>query len=798
MNKLNKKLTLTAIAVAVGQIASPVAVWADDEEAQALKTPQNTLQIGSTNVSAGAGGAAGLSRFGEYNGLSKGGGYPDVNIHAKGGSAFTQNEQGETMRWSVDGDNLGLTNRSLNLRLADQGNWNVGLSIDELQHWTAPGYQTPYTGAMGGNRFTTNLPALTSTNASTFNPSYTQSLNFTSPVTPAPNLSWNTYLQSMDVYTDRTTSTITASRLLNGQSSIDFEFSQLRQTGAKLMSMPTAKVGTVPNEKVTYLPNPTQYETDQWNLGYHWRGEQSRYSVSYVGSAFRNANDAVYFQPAFSTSAAPVSMQALSTAPSNTFNQIHANAGYDFSKQTKLTGNYSWGVGLQNQGFNPATYTSLYSGSGSYAGPNSLNGRVDNTHFDVRLTDQYSPNLTLSGVLRYDERLNKTASNAYHFYGIDYSTSHVYNYYNTPFSNRKNQAEASADYKFNPDQKLRVSFGHESYSRWCENYGTAANCVVATGHGEDKMETTFRQKLGAETDLRVGYAYSDRKTTTNASAITDMIGINGNILNGAGGYPSGVTATNAIPGLNGGDYQGFNPYFSASRRQDALKMGGTTQINEQWALGLSGKWGYDRYGDSTFGVQSGSTQSLNLDLSYAYKENASMFGYLTGQRMQRDMTNKYVIIATAPSTSGPINQQLSWMNRLQGRDVTLGLGFNDESLMGSRLTLKGDANYSFARTGYFTQLNYAPSLSCSDPTVLTCGSVPDIRYNVVQLKLSGEYKLDKTEKIMVTLINQRMWAQDYYYNGLQTGYTPTSLIPTNQVPGAYKVQLMSVNYVLGF
>jgi hypothetical protein len=43
-----------------------------------------------------------------------------------------------------------------------------------------------------------------------------------------------------------------------------------------------------------------------------------------------------------------------------------------------------------------------------------------------------------------------------------------------------------------------------------------------------------------------------------------------------------------------------------------------------------------------------------------------------------------------------------------------------------------------------------------------------------------------------------MWASDYYYNGLQTGYTPTSLIPTNQVPGSYKVQLVGMSYIQNF
>jgi MtrB/PioB family decaheme-associated outer membrane protein len=792
MNKMNQKFALTVVVIAVGQLLTTMPAWADDEEALALKTPQNTLEVGGANVSGGDSGAAGLTRFGEYNGYSKGGGYPNVNIHAKGGTAFTHNEQGETMRWTVDGDNLGLSNRSLNMRLSDQGEWSVGISHDELQHFTAPGYQTPYTGAVGGNRFTTTLPTLTSANASAFNPAYVQSLSFTTPVTPTPTTTWSSYLQSMDVHTDRSTSTITANRILDGRSSVDFEFSQLRQTGAKLMSMPTAKIGTVPNEKVTYLPNPTNYRTDQWNLGYHWRGEQSRYSVSYAGSSFTDNYNAVYFQPAFSSTATPGAAQAISTAPSNTFNQLNATAGYDLSKQMKLTGNFSYGVGMQNQGFNADTYSALYAGSGSYAGPTSLNGRVDNTHMDVRLTDQYSSSLTLTALLRYDERLNKTASSTYKFYGIDVASNHIYNYPNAPFSNRKNQAEFSGDYKLNQDQKLRVAVGHESYSRWCENYGVAANCTVATGHGEDKMEATLRQKLSSDSDLRVGYAYSNRKTNSNTNAITSMIGTNGNIPLGAGAIPSGVTA---VTGLNGGDYQGFYPYFSASRRQDAFKIGSTTQLSDQWAIGLSGKMGYDRYGDSTFGVQSGNSQSLNADASYAYKDNANLFGFVTAQRMQRDMTNKYVSTSAA---NGPVAQELSWMNRLQGRDLTVGLGFNDESLMGSRLTLKGDANYSLGKTGYMTQLNYTPGTACTDPTVLSCGAVPDIKYTTVQLKLVGEYRLDKASKVGVTYLNQRMWASDYYYNGLQTGYTPTSLIPTNQVPGAYKVQLVGVSYIQNF
>ena len=76
--------------------------------------------------------------------------------------------------------------------------------------------------------------------------------------------------------------------------------------------------------------------------------------------------------------------------------------------------------------------------------------------------------------------------------------------------------------------------------------------------------------------------------------------------------------------------------------------------------------------------------------------------------------------------------------------------------------------------------------------------MPDIKYTTVQMKLVAEYRLDKASKWGVTYLNQRMWASDYYYNGLQTGYTPTSLIPTNQVPGSYKVQLVGMSYIQNF
>ena len=817
------KSKLTWIAICVAQITTITYSYADDEEVNKLKLPENIVEAGVLNTSSVS------NKFGEYNGLSKGGSSINLNINAKGGAGYTNNENGEIRRWSVEGENLGLSSRALGARISNQGEWSFGIKYDELEHVLTQGYQTPYSGTMGGNRWTTSLPAISSTNASAFGtaglaaqPSYpTISNNFT-PVTGSAT-PWSNYLTDMTVSSTRKNSTVSASYLIDGQSSVEFEFNQLRQTGAKLSAMPSAATATsgtlaVSGEKMAYLPNPTNYQTDTLNFGYNWKGDRSRFSVNYFGSYFRDGFDATYFQPFFVAATTTSPLQAISTAPNNTFNQLSSSAGFDFSKQLKLTGNFSWGEGLQNAGFNSDVYTTSYLASnvattsslnaGTVGMPSSLNGKVNNTHLDLKLIDLYSTDLTLTGTIRYDERLNKTASTFYKFYGLDYGATHIYNYPNAPFSNRKTLVEFAGDYKFNQNQKIRIAVGQENIQRWCDNYasssGVAAgasgyypagtSCVVATGSRDDKLDATFKQKVSADTDMKLGYQYSKRQSSNNASAITDMIGTNGNIALGSATLPS-----SPILGLNGGDYQGFYPYFSASKEQHSVKASSTSQLDDRWALSVGGKISRDHYGDSTYGVQSGMSSTLSTDLTFAYSENRSIFGYATQQFMRRDALSKTVqsIVVNGVNLS---NQDVTWFNSLNGSDLTLGFGLKDDGLLGGRLTLAGDLNYSWARTSYATAQYYTlqANKECYRTDVLTCGSVPDIQYIMTQLKFNGLYRFNKESRVNLSLLYQHLSAQDYYYNGLQTGYTPTSLVPNNLNAGGYNVRVLGLSYVLNF
>ncbi|HTN66208.1 MAG TPA: MtrB/PioB family outer membrane beta-barrel protein, partial [Burkholderiaceae bacterium] len=164
-------------------------------------------------------------------------------------------------------------------------------------------------------------------------------------------------------------------------------------------------------------------------------------------------------------------------------------------------------------------------------------------------------------------------------------------------------------------------------------------------------------------------------------------------------------------------------------------------------------------------------------------ENGSVFAYVTQQRRQRDMTN------TTNATGSA-----AWSNNLTDDNSALVLGFNQTGLMAGRFDLAGDLTYSLGKATFST-LN--PTVAtCA--TAGTCGSLPDIRSEMYQFKLTGGYRIDKNSRLSLQYLYQRLRSNDYYYNGLQAGFTPTSLMPTNQQADNYNVNAVAVTYIYSF
>ena len=788
----------TAVAMAVALLTVSLQVRADDEEAQALKIPSNSVELGVISVDHSS------AKYGEYNGLNNSGQRLIGNFNLKNQDGYKNNEEGENLRWSIRGDDLGLSNRSLGATIGRQGEWGLGLNYDELKHQLSDTYQTPYQGDMGGNSY--QLPAgYTAVTTSGTGVPGTNSLS-------AAQLA---AMRNLDIQSSRRHLGLQGSMVIDSSLSLNVDYKRLAQTGAKLQGFGTAAAtgSGAAGEAVSILPMPTNYKTDTIQVGLNWLQGDANASVSYYGSYFRDQYEKVNFQ----SYAGAVASQWMTTPPNNDFHQLNFQGGYRLSPKTRVVGNYSYGRNTQS-----SAYLLPEAGLMLSAPPVSeLGGLVVNTHADMKLTHLYSKQLTLTGALRYDERDNQTPSNVYSFTSIGVSASHNQTSPNVPLSNRKGVLELAGDYRFQPGHNLRLAYSHEDLNRYCNQYASVSatqypagiGCVVAKSSRDDKLDLGYRIKPAEGVDLRVGYGFSHRVTQSDPYAQLGFVSVVGavtadGLIPQIGAAVGAIPATNTTPkGQNAGDYYGFYPFFTASRNQQMLRFSSNWQLTEQVDLMLGARWTDDRYPTGTYGVQKGNSVSLNADTNYQYSEDGLITLFMTQQVRQRDLTDIQRSQATASAaTATAIGYPAfaTWTNTLKDEDLTVGLGFRQAGLLQGRLELTGDVAYTHGKTGYTTQLNYTQvptttgGATCASAQILSCGPLPEITSSITRFKLGGVYQVDKSNKVVLRYIQQRFNSTDYYYNGLQYGYTPSSLMPTNQQSPNFSIRALAATYVMNF
>jgi MtrB/PioB family decaheme-associated outer membrane protein len=767
MKTPTERIRISALAIAVqgallAMYAAPA--LAEDDTVAALTTPDNSVEVGLVGIDEKS------NKFGEYSGLNKRDPYAVVNFSVKGGDYGDENG---TTRWSVTGSNLGLTSRELGASYSNQGRWNVGVGYDELRHNTTDGYQTPYQGSMGGSNFT--LPAGFGTVANT------------QTMTAAQLAAMNT----VDVSNTRKNTSLTAGYYFSPQWRLTFDYNNLEQSGAKLMAFGSDAHGGATGERIAILPNPTNYTTDTVNLGVDWTGEKGHLTAAYFGSFFRDHNDRV----TWTTFVGANVTDTMSTAPNNQLHQLNLSGGYKLTNTTKLAGGLSYGRNTQDSNFVDGNSLAPASGLMLTAAPvSSLNGLVKTTHANLKLVDQTTKDLKLSASAKYDKRDNQTESNIYNANAIDGGNS--YTYPNTPYSYKKGQYELAGDYRLFGTQHLRVALGHDDMKRWCNSFAYNAtyypngnNCLVDTATREDKLSLGYKLKALEQLDLSVGYSYAERKTDYDPTARTAMIGVRGGT-----DIATGVQGT--IRGLNGGDYVGFHPLFDASRVQQMVKLGVNWQTTQALSFGLTSRFADDNYTDATYGAQDGKSWNLNLDATFTYSDNGSVFAYVS-----RDYRDRYV---KHVNRSNLTTNAYIWGDQLKDEGISYGVGAKHGGLFGGRLDLTGDVSYTDSKSNYSSELlstfagGTTTTTTCSAAAALTCGSAPDIRNKLTQVKLTGSYKVDKQSKVALGYVFQRLSSTDYFYNGYQYGLTPTGMMPTNQQTGSYKVNLVAATYIYSF
>jgi MtrB/PioB family decaheme-associated outer membrane protein len=482
----------------------------------------------------------------------------------------------------------------------------------------------------------------------------------------------------------------------------------------------------------------------------------------------------------------------MSTAPSNSLHQANLSGGYAFSPATKLAGGFSYGYNTQNSSYAPTlipqangTTFNMMQVNGLPA--SSLNGVVQTTHGNLKLSNQSVKDLTLSAGFKFDERDNNTDSNVYRYFNIaGVGAGNQYTGVNTPYSNRKMQYEAVAAYRLTKKQNLNLTYEHESLKRWCNKVVGGAQCVASPSSEEDKIGLTYRLKAFDTVNFNAGYSYANRRAANDP-----------NFLSNAGNYA--ITTPTPGSALNAGNYLGYVAYPYASRNQNLGKAGVNWQATQKLDLGLNGRYTYDQY-DATLGVQNGQSAGVNVDATYSYNENGSVSAYWSWQNGQRNLRS-----GNNPTNGATFNPALGsqivaptniWTNQLNDNSHAVGLLARHGGLLNGKLEIIGDMSYAFDESTYSTQVPYLAT--CGNSNTLTCGTLSPIKNELISLKLTGNYKVHKNGKVSLTYLYQKLNSNDYFYNGQQYGFTPSTLMPTNLQQQSYAVNVVALSYNYAF
>ena len=274
---------------------------------------------------------------------------------------------------------------------------------------------------------------------------------------------------------------------------------------------------------------------------------------------------------------------------------------------------------------------------------------------------------------------------------------------------------------------------------------------------------------------------------------------------------------------------GMRRFNMADRNRN--KVRGSVNWDASDKLSLQGGVDYnkDDYDNSVYGLKNAESFALNLEASYSVSSDFVAQAFYShediksqGAGISYGSNSNAAFVGQAGNTivsggcfssvldknsNAKIDPCLNWSTDMRDKVDTLGVGFKYKNLMGGRLDVAGDLVYTHARTDVgvaggsyannpFALAAPAPALAPGVPAVffIPAANTPTATTKTIELRLGGQYAIDKMSAIRVLYWYQHLQSNDYVYDGMQFG-TLTNVIPTNEQPFNYNVHVVGVTYI---
>lgn len=711
-------LTFQRTAIASALLAVFVPAHAEGEDVAALINP-------SSSISVGVGGASGNSSdrafFGQYNGFRKNSGQLLLDVD------YVKRDN-PTGTWTTfSASNLGSENRELGFSQQNQGDWKYRFEYGELVRNYSNTINTRLQGIGTSNLLVTSVgsPPVAGAAASPTALSAAQGSG-----------------SNVDLKTTRKAIDLGIEKWLTPSLLFEASFKNEEKNGARIFGRGfncsaaqgcvTAGANSDTFGAILLLPEPIDAVTRQFEAKLNYADDKLAVNGGYYGSFYTNRFGSLnqtfagrLWQPNGAgfdpTNATGNSLQTamgvpLALPPDNQSHQLSLAGTYAFTPSTRATFKYSYTHGTQKESF-----AGMGMG-GTNGGPRgALDGVVDTAVGQVGLTSRPIQNLTLLANLRYEAKSDKTPIDRYRsstVTGIPLGQPNT----NSPGSHVKIKGKLEASYQLPAGYRATAGIDYD-FRDLGRPTGTNDTSGQATAIRAKNNEIGYRAELRKSLSENLNGAVSAGHSFRNGSKW--MTATNGT---------APTTAEGTLQGT------GFNlfPLFWMDLSRDKLKGSLDWTVAKDLTLQASLDVAAEHYYAPTMrGARDGASNGVNLDAAYTLSDNWKMNGWYTRSDTILDVNG---------STG-------AYMAGLRQLGHTLGVGLRGAP--SSKVEVGADFSFSY-------EVNRTATGVIG--TTTQANALPAAAFRQLNLNIFSKYALDKNADIRVSLLHQRYYSNEWFWN----------------------------------
>ncbi|WP_028763571.1 MtrB/PioB family decaheme-associated outer membrane protein [Shewanella colwelliana] len=371
-------------------------------------------------------------------------------------------------RASVEAQNLGMENGSLDIDAGKVGQYNLNVNYRQIATYKTDSAMTPYQGVGSGDL---TLPD----NWQTAGSSQDMSQLYSS-------------LNPMELSLKRKRAGLGFEYQGEELWSTYITYQREDKTGLKQAS------GSFFNQSMM-LAEPVDYTTDTVEAGVKLRGDNWFTALNYSGSSFKNQYSQLTFDNAFNPTFGAQTQGTMALDPDNEAHTVSLMGQYTAGR-TIMSGRVHYGQMTQDQAF-------VTSGYGYQVPAESLDGKVDISGINLKVVSRINRTVRLNASYDYNDRDNKTNVEEWTQISIDATTGKAA--YNTPYDITTQRAKLGADFRLSRGMKLEAGYDFRRDERSYQDRETT---------DENTLWTKFRLSAFDNWDMWIKGSYGERDGST--------------------------------------------------------------------------------------------------------------------------------------------------------------------------------------------------------------------------------------------------------------------------------------------